>query len=199
MSGVGSTANFIGGDVSIVSGSLALDNGEKITIEDSGNNPRDIIQLNTRMEIGENAATLGQMRFDVGAGGNWFEFRHGGALSFTADSAGIYALNQTRVSLTTYEQITACHAYVRGSLATPTAVGHNVSSLTDNGLGDYTVNLTTANINSLTGFSVTPLVNDTARYTAKAHTITASSVRILAFNTSGGAADIDCGLFLGQR
>jgi hypothetical protein len=81
--------------------------------------------------------------------------------------------------------------FVTVSGGTPTlTVGHNVASITDNGAGDYTINLTTAF--STANFAVTATIEDASFASRNCLTIgviarTASTIRILICSASSAA------------
>ncbi len=70
----------------------------------------------------------------------------------------------------------------------------NVSSITDNGAGDYTVNMTTAlsDANYVANVSIRTVIGGAAISNAAAAAApTTSAIRVIAFTTGGGLADTD--------
>jgi hypothetical protein len=99
-----------------------------------------------------------------------------GKLSLTANSAPI----KTALNASGSAPIYACRAWVNFNGAGTVAIraSGNVSSITDNGVGDYTVNFTTAMSDVNYGAAGIASV-DTSKDPVSLYTITTSSVRLV--------------------
>jgi hypothetical protein len=88
----------------------------------------------------------------------------------------------------------ACKAWVNfnGTGTVAIRAGYNVSSITDNATGDYTVNFTTAMVDanySISGTATRSALNNYASFFSPWTTITASTLRIQSVNFAGGLED----------
>ena len=111
-----------------------------------------------------------------------------GSLAFgtaTEDASGNLAFNSGYGSSAVAY---GCRAWVNfnGTGTVAIRASGNVSSITDNGTGDYTVNFTTAMVDA--NYCPVSTPND---YAATSRNTSASSCRILAFNTTSAAARDD--------
>jgi hypothetical protein len=123
------------------------------------------------------------------------------ATSFTsatlvADSVGTTQIANGSViaaKLGTDEQKQICKAWVNfdGTTATPSTIrsSYNVSSVTKNGTGDYTINFTTPMPNANYAFHfMTGTVASESRIN-DASALTTSSARVRSYQSTGAAAD----------
>ena len=103
-------------------------------------------------------------------------------------TAEIAANAVTTAKLGTDEASGLCKAWVNfnGTSTVAIRASYNVSSITDNGTGDYTVNFTTAMADA--NYAVTHFVNDSYQRGTNAWTITTASFRFNWLNTTNGAA-----------
>ena len=117
-----------------------------------------------------------------------------GSLAFgtaTEDSSGNFAFNSGYGSVATAY---GCRAWVNfnGTSTVAIRASGNVSSITDNGTGDYTVNFTTAMPDA--NYAVTTCADNTnatfLRLNNNSAAPTTSAVRISSINTAFAAADI---------
>ena len=116
-----------------------------------------------------------------------------GKLSLTANSAQI----KTALNANNGAPIYACRAWVNfnGTGTVAIRASGNVSSITDNGTGDYTVNFTTAmsDANYSSVMSVGAAGNNTANadFLASTHNASASACRVASYIRTGSFDDIN--------
>ena len=118
-----------------------------------------------------------------------------GALAFgttTEDASGNLAFNSGYGSSAVAY---GCRAWVNFNGAGTVAIraSGNVSSITDNGVGDYTVNFTTAMVDANYAYSLSLTYNTTSRESVmQVQTVSAASIRVLTgySYTSPGALDV---------
>ena len=129
-----------------------------------------------------------------------------GFVTSTQATAGTWATAPSSVGVGTDAEVMAknvtadlpvfvCRAFVRfNGTGTPAILSSgNVSSITDNGTGDYTVNFTTAmpDANYMVLITVVSTGSSTVFAATGNMTLAAGSVRFVVRNTSGTATDID--------
>ena len=94
----------------------------------------------------------------------------------------------------------SCRAWVNfnGTGTVAIRASGNVTSITDNGVGDYTVNFTTAmsdanySVGGVIKYNTSTTVGTDIRFEIRSATaLTASAFRIVTSNYTGGTADVD--------
>ena len=117
----------------------------------------------------------------------------GGIPDGTVDTDVLAANAVTYAKIGTTEQGQLCKAWVNfnGTSTVAIRASYNVSSITDNGTGDYTVNFTTALADANYAFSVTAGSRTALNWTAGGPfaTPTTSALRIWTGST-GGSVDL---------
>ena len=117
------------------------------------------------------------------------DFAEGGTATGQFDSSGNFLFNSGYGSVA---KAYGCRAWVNfNGTGTPAIrASGNVSSITDNGTGDYTVNFTTAMPD--TNYSIGHIIGDTGgsgQALLTPFTYAVGSIRIQIFNVAGAAAD----------
>lgn len=162
---------------------------------------------NANLEIRATTVTSGDVRIGFDASGafyNWIQTqRSSGAMQFAianAERARIDTTGQRSTVIlngSTLYPAYDCRAWVNfnGTGVVAIRASGNVTSITDNGTGDYTVNFTTAMADASYAVNVSWAVTATETggigiRSASARPVSSSSARVL-FNTSSAAGNVD--------
>jgi hypothetical protein len=111
-------------------------------------------------------------------------FAEGGTEQMRLTDTGLFQFNSGYGSVATAY---GCRAWVNfnGTGTVAIRASGNVTSITDNGTGDYTVNLTTAMPDA--NYSTTASPGDNGGYTCTPYSLTTSSVRMTTRISANGA------------
>ena len=145
------------------------------------------ITFNLQTYADPSTGTANRFNYD----GAYLAFRRSGTEQMRIDSSGNLLFNSGYGSAATAY---GCRAWVNfnGTGTVAIRASGNVSSITDNNTGDYTVNFTTAMVDAnyiTAGTATRNVLNNYASFFSPYVTITTSTIRIQAVNFSGATED----------